>query len=265
MEAPVSSGSTRLAKAAEPPNDNSALPIYQQIQNRLRALIHSGELRPGDRLPSEPKLAAEFSTTRATVAHALQQLVFEQLVVREVGRGSFVARPALAPPIIAPTVQSLETQLRELGETVQYRLIQFGLAKPSLKIAGALGTPPDEELYRLERLRISNGNPISLEVRHVPREIGRRISIGCLEQSSFIDILQNELGIHVERVAGTVGCVAASKSHAEILKTSKGDPLMIRDYVLYGMENRPISHGISYYRNEIRFAYVTESRRPGEN
>ncbi|MDX5362412.1 MAG: GntR family transcriptional regulator, partial [Alphaproteobacteria bacterium] len=66
-------------------------PIYTRIQQELRSRIASGALRPGDRLPSEIELADAFSTTRMTVRHALQELVYENLIVRQKGRGSFVS------------------------------------------------------------------------------------------------------------------------------------------------------------------------------
>lgn len=65
-------------------------PIYARIKQHLLDRIASGELSPGDRLPSESELAEAFSTTRTTVRHALTQLVFEDVIVRQVGRGSYV-------------------------------------------------------------------------------------------------------------------------------------------------------------------------------
>ena len=72
-------------------SDDRFVPIYVRIQERIRAAIAEGTLAPGDRVWSEAELASEFRTTRSTVRHALDRLVFEGLIVRQVGRGSFVA------------------------------------------------------------------------------------------------------------------------------------------------------------------------------
>jgi GntR family transcriptional regulator len=245
-----------LRKRALSSGSDSPLPLYRQIQDHLRDLISSGKLRVGDRLPSESQLAAKFKTTRSTVTHAIQRLVFEQVLVREVGRGSFVAPPPLEPSIIPPTVQSLEGQLEELGKAVSYRLIRFGLVSPDARIAKALKTAPRKDVYHLERLRIADGTPISLEVRHVPEKIGCRFTVGALEKLSFVDILQDHLGLAVNKIVGIVSCLGASKEQAEFLRVPKNSPLLFREYVFYGPDNTPISHGMSYYRSEVRFKYV---------
>src|ERR1700742_1425744 len=66
-------------------------PLYLRIRDKIRAAIATGELSPGDRLWSEAELANEFQTTRGTVRHATDRLVFEGLIVRHIGRGSFVS------------------------------------------------------------------------------------------------------------------------------------------------------------------------------
>ena len=66
-------------------------PIYARIQAHIRGGIASGGFRPGERLPSETQLAAQFGTTRSTVVHALQKLVFDGVVVRRAGSGTYVS------------------------------------------------------------------------------------------------------------------------------------------------------------------------------
>lgn len=70
-------------------------PAYQQVAEQLRALILSGEIKPGARLPVESELAAMFGVSRSTIREALRVLSSQNLVVtsRGVGGGSFVAHP----------------------------------------------------------------------------------------------------------------------------------------------------------------------------
>jgi len=62
------------------------VPVFRQIAEHLRR----GELRPGDRLPSEQQLMDHYGTARMTVREALGVLKGEGLVVAEHGRGVFV-------------------------------------------------------------------------------------------------------------------------------------------------------------------------------
>ena len=70
-----------------------AQPKYQQIADRLRAQIANGVLEPGERLPSEPDLAADYDASRNTVRLAIALLINQGLVVSRQGLGTFVLEP----------------------------------------------------------------------------------------------------------------------------------------------------------------------------
>lgn len=73
-------------------------PAYQVLADELRVQITSGQLRPGDRLPTEPQLCASAGVSRSTVREALRLLASQNLIVttRGVAGGSFVAFPSPA-------------------------------------------------------------------------------------------------------------------------------------------------------------------------
>ncbi|MER7551992.1 MULTISPECIES: GntR family transcriptional regulator [Streptomyces] len=66
---------------------------YEQIADDLRRSIRAGELRPGDRLASESKLAEQYRKSVPTVRQALRVLQSEGLIEKQHGRGNFVRRP----------------------------------------------------------------------------------------------------------------------------------------------------------------------------
>jgi DNA-binding FadR family transcriptional regulator len=72
-------------------------PAYQALADSLRAQITSGELRPGDRLPTEPQLCVTSGVSRSTVREALRLLASQNLIIttRGVTGGSFVAHPSV--------------------------------------------------------------------------------------------------------------------------------------------------------------------------
>ncbi|WP_160161808.1 GntR family transcriptional regulator [Embleya hyalina] len=69
-----------------------------QVATHLRDRIHSGELRPGDPLPSDRDLSEQWKISRVTAQKALVYLAAEDLIERRVGVGSFVKRPAPGEP-----------------------------------------------------------------------------------------------------------------------------------------------------------------------
>ena len=68
----------------------SGEPIYEQIKNQIRAAILSGELQPGEALPSLRKLAKELRISVLTVTRAYNELADEGLVANMQGKGTFV-------------------------------------------------------------------------------------------------------------------------------------------------------------------------------
>ena len=65
-------------------------PVYRQISDRIRALIMSGELKAGQKLPSTQELAATLGSDPATIQTAMSPLVKEGLITRHPRRGTFV-------------------------------------------------------------------------------------------------------------------------------------------------------------------------------
>jgi len=66
------------------------LPKYYQVYTSLRARIHAGEFAPGDALPAERQLSADYGVSRITVIKAKDLLARDNLIMHQQGRGSFV-------------------------------------------------------------------------------------------------------------------------------------------------------------------------------
>src|SRR6266487_568815 len=67
--------------------------LYEQLYRHVLDRLRAGELRPGDRVPSESELADRFGVSRITSRRALQALERANLVTRIRGKGSYVADP----------------------------------------------------------------------------------------------------------------------------------------------------------------------------
>ena len=70
---------------------------YEQVADQLLQMINSGELKPGDRLPSEAELAADFGVSRTTVREALRILATRNLIHTRKGMagGHFIVEPTV--------------------------------------------------------------------------------------------------------------------------------------------------------------------------
>ena len=75
------------------------LSAYQAVQEQLLALIASGVLAVGDRLPAEKDLSASLGVSRPVIREALGSLRATGVIRTEVGRGTFVASPTPREPV----------------------------------------------------------------------------------------------------------------------------------------------------------------------
>lgn len=136
----------------------SHIPLYIQLRDQLRALVHAGDLRPGDRIPASRELATILGVHRTTVANAYAELESEGLIQGHVGRGTFIKGNGdalkITPP--APPVLNGNHGLRwellfadERGEEVLSRLMA---SAPEDALSFVLARPA-EEFFPVEELQ----------------------------------------------------------------------------------------------------------------
>lgn len=73
------------------------IPLYYQLKQMIKRDIEKGKYKPGDRLPTEQELCERFDISRQPVRHALTELVYEGILYRKPGRGTFVSDFSLSP------------------------------------------------------------------------------------------------------------------------------------------------------------------------
>lgn len=70
------------------------VPIYIQLMNQIKHMIATGELKPGDQLPTVRQLAADLRVNFNTVARAYRLLDENHIISTQHGRGTYILEPA---------------------------------------------------------------------------------------------------------------------------------------------------------------------------
>ncbi|WP_214406622.1 FadR/GntR family transcriptional regulator [Pseudonocardia lacus] len=101
-------------------------PVPELVGDKVVELVRTGELRPGNRLPSEPELARLFGVARSSVRTGLQRLQARGLIEVSRGQGWFVAdepRPGASDGLLEPmtagdfdVLEVLETRIALEGQ-----------------------------------------------------------------------------------------------------------------------------------------------------
>lgn len=244
-----------MTTARPPTGRPDFTPIYYRIEESLRGRIAAGEFRDGDALPSEAELTRAFKTTRGTVRQALARLVFEGLIVRRVGRGTFVSRPRVQSSVGTSSrhsfeEQSFEEQMASKGAAVTLKVLGFGPVPAPARVADTLALDRAEPVYRLERLRLVDGELVGLEIRYLISPLGARVPREALETASAVALVEQRLGIPIGAMALTLRASTATRDLARKLKVRPGSALLIRAHTYFDLEDRPILCGEGIYRGD---------------
>src|SRR2546428_11794812 len=140
---------------------NGRLPRYHQIAQALRARIREGTLRPGARLETQRRLATSFGVTLMTLRQALELLEREHLISRRHGLGTFVAAPSIDYDILQ--LRRFAGDLSAQGEHATTRLLAMRVARADRRVTDALGLGARARVVQLERLRLVDNHPMSLQ------------------------------------------------------------------------------------------------------
>ena len=98
-------------------NPNSEIPLHKQAEDLLRELIESDEYKSGKMLPKEVELADQLKISRNTLRQAINQLVFEGLLIRKKGVGTKVARKGITGGV--KNWHSFSQEMKMLGIEVR--------------------------------------------------------------------------------------------------------------------------------------------------
>jgi GntR family transcriptional regulator len=230
-----------------------AIPIYSRIEARLRLDIEGGRFKAGDRMPSEAELAREFNTTRGTVRQALQRLVYDGLIVRKVGQGTFAGEPRFQSRIDTRFITSFEGQMAAMGAKVTLQLLSFELRPAPDDVSQGLRLLPGTPAFRLMRRRLIERDVVGYEDRWLRMDIGRRVKSATLEEA---------LGEQLGDLEVFVRATAADAKSARLLDTKRGLPLLIRSHTFFDRRQIPVLVGQSVFRGDrYQFSYRWTPRR----
>jgi GntR family transcriptional regulator len=230
----------------------SPLPLYHQLYEILRGSIDSGEWQPGDMIPPESELTERYGVSRTTVRQVLDRLVNEGLIYRQRGRGSFVAHPTVEQALVR--IISFTDDMHQRGFTPGTEVLSSGLVPAPVDIARRLEIEPGEELAHLKRLRLAEGEPMSVEEsflvhRHCP---------GILDGDYASKPLREALlghGIRWQHARQTIRAILAPVDLARVLAIEPLAALLFTERVSYSQQHIPVEFLRIYYRGDRYILY----------
>ena len=235
-------------------NPNSEIPLHKQAEDLLRELIESDEYKNGKMLPKEVELADQLHISRNTLRQAINQLVFEGLLIRKKGVGTKVARKGITGGV--KNWHSFSQEMKMLGIEVKNYELRVYFKTPTKEIANFFGIGENERCVVMERLRGNTSFPFVFFISY----FNPKLPISGEENFSMplYDMLEENYGIRVKTSKEEVSARLAGESKAAKLDISPNDPILIRKRFVYDENNVPVEYNIGYYRADS-FTYTLEA------
>jgi len=236
-------------------NRQSKMPLHEQLYEILRGTILSGEWDVGEMIPAEPELIERYGVSRITVRQALNRLVNEGLIYRQQGRGTFVAEPTLEQGLTR--IISFTEDMQQRGLVPGTKILFSGLLPAPEDVAEMLQIAPGVELARLERLRMANQKPMSIEESYLVH----RFCPGLLEHDyskvPLREILERRYDIRIVRARQVIRAAIATPEQSALLGINQPASLLFLERVSFSQHNVPVEFLRIYYRGD-RYSLYNE-------
>lgn len=230
-------------------NRSSPVPLYFQVAEQLENAILEGQLVPGDRIGNEVQLADELGLSRPTLRQAIQMLVDKGMLVRKRGVGTQVVHARIRRTV---ELTSLNDDLKRAGRHPTTSLLALSTVPADEETATRLNVPTGSELWRVDRLRCVDGEPLALMRNFVP------VSVTDLGKVDFGTTGLYEhfraTGIHLRVAHQTISARLVDAAEARHLEGRQGDPVLTMERTSYDDKGHAVEFGRHLYRPD-RYAY----------
>jgi GntR family transcriptional regulator len=237
-------------------NSPTGGPLYKSVQRNLMEQLASGELKPGQLIPSERQLATEFHISIGTLRKAIDELVEQRILIRQQGRGTYVATHDRERLLfyffhIVP----------QLG-LKSYPLVEFEFFHKSVaneEMSMRLGIQAGAPTFHLRNKLSLNGAPVLIDDIFIDQARFEKLSAAQFKErpNTIYNLYEEAFGITVVRTEERLRAEAATPEHAKLLQIKSATPVLTIRRTAFSMRDEPVEFRISTV-DTARHEYFSE-------
>ncbi len=202
-------------------------PLYKVIKFKISECLSDGKWRHGQVIPSEPVLAKRFGASIGTVRKAVDELVAENILVRQQGRGTFVT--SFTRDYMLNVFFTIADKKNGTKELPHAEMLSFRRGRADLSTAKELGVAKGAVVFEIENLLRMGGEPVIVDHLRLPGSLFPDLSERIFEnrETTIYGLYQSRYGITVVRTEEVISAATADDKIQRLLKI-KGDPAVLR-------------------------------------
>ncbi len=229
------------------------------VRDTLRIQIMDGSLGAvqtgGHALPAERNLSVEYRVSRNVVRDALDLLRREGLIARIPGVGTMLKNSKMCQRL--DQLEGLAESLEGYHVSVDNTVLADRQVQANALVAQKLGVAEGSDVVFVERLRIVDGTPFSLDDSYVRTDFAEALLEADLDRKDLFSLLEEFQQEALGWAEVTIEAVAADESIAEILQVQVASPLLLVQRIIYQEDGTPLDLEVIRYRAD-RF-YLTST------
>ena len=219
--------------------------VSRSLHEQLSQLI--AETESGHRLPSEPKLAAVFGVSRASLREAMRTFETKGLLQRKQGVGTFVIHPGNVFETGLENLLSLETIADQLDLAVSMGALEVFRRTVDLKSTETLELPEGLEILTVSRVILAEDRPVAFLEDNLPLDILSEEDVKQDFTGSVLDMLIRRDDIPLASSKCEISAIGAAPEIASALDIQRHDPLLVFSSLLFSTRGRIIDSSFSYF------------------
>jgi GntR family transcriptional regulator len=230
----------------------------EELRRRIVAELNAGV--PGAKLGSERELAERYGTSRSSLRQVLAALEEAGLVDRVIGRagGIFISHGQVQRSL--SDVVGVPAFLANQGYIAGTRVLSTKITVPDRTTQQALRIGPEDFVIEIQRVRLADGSPISLELAQFPAEAFP----GLLERElggSIYEILETHYGLVTSRADERIEAVNATPEESTLLGIKQRSALLLITRIAYDQHGAPCEFSRDLFRGDRTLLAVTVQGR----
>jgi len=234
----------------------SSIPLYIQIEDYIREKVETGELKTGDKIPSEELLCKKFNVSKITVIRALRDLVNEDIILRKQGKGSFVKEPSYKEDLSKlANFRNIHTLLHGKAE---HKILKWHIIKPPKEIRNRMKLTKEEKVLEIVRVRFFKEEPVAFERTYIPDNLIPSLEEKreLFEEKFIYDIFKTNPQILPERSQIFIKPLLADEFYAKTFKIAVGNLLLLWDRTTFSKDKKVIEFSIFCARGDKCKHYI---------
>ncbi|PSJ38473.1 GntR family transcriptional regulator [Allosphingosinicella deserti] len=234
----------RLSESGAALRRDDPQPLYLQLQQLIRSAIQESRIEKDSAIPTERNLSAQFDVSRITVRKAVDGLVDEGLLTRRRGAGTFVLGQRVEK--VFSKLSSFSEDMISRGRTPHSIWVSRTIGAVTPEEALSLGLSPGTMVYRFQRIRLADGQPMATERATIPAYCLPSIEV---VGDSLYEAL-SQTGHRPVRALQRLRAISFGKAQADALGVTAGSPGLFIERIGFLADGRAAELTHCHYRGD---------------